>query len=559
MRRSIELLASLLFCGCTATAGPSHDGQPASVGGSGNAGGSGSTWTPGAPQPSVVVSTPRLVRLSRLQWENSVRDLLQLADVSDVTGAVTGDALVGFDTEAEALRVGEQLRADLEKASRALAERVVADPAALARLVPAAAPTDLAGKSRAFIVAFGMRAFRRPLTDAEITTYVTLFGKGAELYPGEDAFTAGVKVLVVAILQSPHFLYRTELTAASGSGPTPLSDYEVAAKLALALTNTLPDATLLAAAAAGGLRTPEQVGEHAARLLSSEPGGLGRDHFHFQAYRLGTYDGISRSATAFPEFTAQTPAAMRTEVLEFLRYVFDQGKGVAGVFTTPVGFVNAQLAPLYGLPSDGYTTEFKQVELDPTQRAGLLTLPGFLSSFAVVDDPDTIRRGVFINQRILCRELPPPDPNATVLKPLSEGMTNRERVEATTGPGTCGQGCHSTVINPPGFAFEGFDAVGKYRTTDRGKPIDASAAYQFDEGLKSFNGPVEFSRLLAESPQAHACYIESWMSYVLGHPLAEAEKPLLEYFTHASLNGELSMKELLVELTTADGFLKRLP
>src|SRR4051812_803400 len=86
MRRSIELLASLLFCGCTATAGPSHDGQPASVGGSGNAGGSGSTWTPGAPQPSVVVSTPRLVRLSRLQWENSVRDLLQLADVSDVTG-----------------------------------------------------------------------------------------------------------------------------------------------------------------------------------------------------------------------------------------------------------------------------------------------------------------------------------------------------------------------------------------------------------------------------------------------------------------------------------------
>jgi hypothetical protein len=536
----------------------SQDGQSPPVGGGGNAG-SGTTWTPGAPQPSVVVPTPRLARLSRLQWENSVRDLLQLADITDVTGPVTGDALVGFDTEAEALRVGEQLRADVEKASRALAERVTADAAALGRLVPTDAPTDLAGKSRAFIAAFGMRAFRRPLTDPELTTYVTLFGKGAELYPGEDAFAAGVKVLVVAILQSPHFLYRTELSSASGRGPAPLSDYEVAAKLALSLTNTLPDAALFAAAAAGQLRTPEQVGEHAARLVSSEPGGNGRDHFHFQAYRLGTYDGISRSATAFPEFTAQTPAAMRTEVLKFLRYVFDQGKGVAGVFTTPVGFVNAPLAPLYGLPAAGYTNDHQQVELDATQRAGLLTLPGFLSSFAVVDDPDTIRRGVFINQRILCRELPPPDPNATVLAPLSDGMTNRERVEATTGPGTCGQGCHSTVINPPGFAFEGFDAVGKYRTMDRGKPIDASSAYQFNEGLKSFTGPIEFSRLLAESPEVHACYVENWMSYVFGHPLADAEEPLLEYFTHASLKGELSMKDLLVKLTTADGFLKRLP
>jgi len=522
-------------------------------------GGSGGAWSPGASQPSVVVPTPRLARLSRLQWENSVRDLLQLADISDVTGPVTGDALVGFDTEAEALRVGEQLRADLEKASRTLAERVAADAAALGRLVPADAPADLAGKSRAFIAAFGMRAFRRPLTDAEVTTYVTLFGKGPELYPGEDAFTAGAKLVLVAVLQSPHFLYRTELTPASGSDPVPLSDYEVAAKLALSLTNTLPDAILLAAAAAGQLRTPEQVGEHAARLLSTEPGGSGRDHFHFQAYRLGTYDGISRSATAFPEFTAQTPAAMRTEVLKFLRYVFDQGKGVAGVFTTPVGFVNAQLAPLYGFPADGYTTEFEQVDLDATQRAGLLTLPGFLSSFAVVDDPDTIRRGVFINHRILCRELPPPDPNATILLPLSDGMTNRERVEATTGPGTCGQGCHSTVINPPGFAFESFDAVGKYRTMDRGKPIDASSSYAFDEGLKSFNGPIEFSQLLAESPEAHACYIENWMSYVLGHPLTEAEEPLVEYFTHASVKGELSMKDLLIKLTTADGFLKRLP
>jgi hypothetical protein len=504
------------------------------------------------------VATPRLARLSRLQWENTVRDLLQVTGIDEILSQVSGDAVVGFDNEIGSLFVGDQQRADFESAAQALATKVVADSAAIARLIPASAPADSAGKAKAFITSFGLRAYRRPLSDAEIQSYVSLFNQGPTLYPGTDAFNAGLNLVLQAFLQSPHFLYRTELGSAAVAGKIPLSDYEVAAKLSYSLTNSMPDAELFTAAAASAVHSANDVASQATRLASNAKGAEGRDHFHFQVYRLGAYDGIVRDTAAFPSFTANTPSAMRQETLLFLRYVFDQGFGVKQMFTSPVSFVNADLAPAYGL-SGSFGNTFTKVDLDPNQRAGLLTRTGFLSSYAVVNDPDSIHRGVFVNQRVLCVDLPPPDPNATGLVPLSTDMTNRERVEATTGPGTCGQGCHSTIINPPGFAFEHFDAVGKFRDTDRGKPINSVASYAFAEGLKAFDGALEFSQALAQSKQAHSCYVGDWMTYLNGRLPVAAEKPLLDYLSQLSLNGQLSMKDMILRFVTNDGFLNRLP
>jgi hypothetical protein len=550
--------AGLLF-GCTGIVGGSSEGAGAGLdasGGSGVIGGGGSGTSGGA--SSALVATPRVVRLSRPQWENAVRDLLKIQDIGDVTSRVTGDALVGLDNEAEALHIDPQLRADLEDAATVLADKVALDPAALGRLVPSDAPASGPERVTAFISAFGARAYRRPLTTAELAAYQALFTRGASVYPADEAFTAGAKLVVSAFLQSPHFLYRTELSTQAAGGRVALSDYEIAAKLALAVAGTIPDPELFAAAASGKLRDKVELAKQAERLLTSDKGGLSVDHLHFQMYRLGTYDGIVRNQGTFPEFTTAAPPAMRDEVLKFMRYVFEQGQGVAGIFTTSVGFINSALAPLYGVPGS-FGSELTRVDLNPMQRSGLLTLAGFLSSYAVVDDPDTIHRGVFVNQRILCRELPPPDPNATLLKPLDAGMTNRERVEATTGPGTCGAGCHSTVINPPGFAFEHFDAVGKFRAEDRGKPIDAAAAYEFTDGLKSFDGAVEFSHLLAESSQAHACYLQNWMGYINGHPFQAEEQAVLDSLTRDSLAGKLPLRDAVIRLVTADNFLNRLP
>lgn len=552
----------VLSLGCTGVV----DGPPGSSGpGGGPQGTAGNAGTdpdpysvPSTPPASVLVSAPRLARLSRLQWSNSVRDLLKLTDISDVDGGVSGDALIGFDNQADALFVTEQLRQQLADAAEKLADKVTSDTNALARLIPQDAPADNAGRARAFVTAFGQRAFRRPLTDAEVQSHLALFDQGPTLYPGSDAFKAGVSLVLQAMLQSPHFLYRTELGTGVGNGKVPLTDYEVSAKLAFALTNTMPDDELFAAAAAGQLHDATSVSAQAKRLFEGPRGTAGVNNFNFQVYRLGTYDGITRDAATFPDFTPAAPAAMRGEALAFFDWIFTQGHGVKDFYTAPVGFVSSALAPLYGVASPGGDT-LTRVDLDPSQRSGLLTQAGFLSSYATGDDPDIIHRGVFIATRLLCLELPPPSPKATPLIELQPNMSNRERVERTTGKGTCGEACHAALFNPLGYAFENYDAIGKYRTTDHGKPVDAADAYTLDGKLQSFSNGIELSHLLGDAKQTHSCYVQNMMSYLHGRLLAAEEQPMVDYYARLSRAGMVSLRDLELDIVTSDAFLNRLP
>jgi hypothetical protein len=483
-----------------------------------------------------------------------------LDDISDIEKDVSGDALVRFDNEADALYVGEMLRQELATAAEKLGDRVTGDAAALARLVPAGAPSDLAGRARTFITSFGARAFRRPLTEDEITRHLALFDQAPTLYPGVDAFNAGANLVIQAMLQSPHFLYRTELgTPLAGATSVKLDDYEVASKLAFALINTMPDEQLFAAAAAAELQDPANVAAQAQRLIDGPRGTEGINNFQFQVFRLGTYDGITRDPQVFPDFTTATPAAMRTEVLEFLTFIFKEGLGVRDFYTSPVAFVTAPLAPLYGLTGSFATDTPTKVDLDPTLRSGLLTQPGFLSSYVSGEDPDIIHRGVFIADRILCVELPPPSDKAMPLPDFEPDMTNRERVERFTGAGTCGESCHAEQINPFGYAFENYDAIGKYRTVDHGKPVDASATALLDDVFKTFANGVELSHLLAETKQTHACYAKKLMTYLHGRLLAPEEAPLVDYYARLSRAGMVSLRSLEQTLVTSEAFLNRLP
>jgi len=519
---------------------------------------------PSSPPAAVLVPTPRVARLSRQQWSNAVRDLLKLQDISDIDQGVSGDALIGFDDEADALYVTEQLRSELFDASEKLADRVTGDATALARLVPTNAPTDATGKAKAFITAFGQRAFRRPLTDAEVTTHLGLFNQGPTLYPGVDTFKAGASLVIQAMLQSPSFLYRTELgTAAAGATKVPLNDWEVASKLALSITNTIPDDTLLAAAAAGQLHDPAGVATQAKRLLDGPTGTAGLSNFNLQVYRLGTYDGITRDPTVFPDFNPNAPAAMKQEVLQFLNSIFAGGGGIKDFYTTPVGFVDSLLAPLYGVSGNFSSdpTMLTKVDLDPSRRSGLLTQAGFLSSYiSVANEPDIIHRGVFIAERLLCKTLPPPDP-AGVAKglPTTPNLTNRQRVEMTTGKGTCGEACHATLFNPLGYAFENFDAIGEYRTTDVGQPVDAADSYTLDGQLQSFSNGVELSHLLADAKETHSCYVQNMMSYLHGRQLTDQDATTVDYYARLSRAGMVDLHDLELTVVTSDAFLNRLP
>jgi hypothetical protein len=220
------------------------------------------------------------------------------------------------------------------------------------------------------------------------------------------------------------------------------------------------------------------------------------------------------------------------------------------------------LSPLYGVNGSASSdpTVLTKVDLDPTQRSGLLTQAGFLSSYlSVGNEPDIIHRGVFIATRLLCKTLPPPDPKAaSTMLPDTPGMTNRERVEMTTGKGTCGQACHGTLFNPLGYAFENYDAIGKYRSMDQGKPVDAADSYALDGQLKSFKNGVELSKLMSEAKETHACYIRNMMGYLHGRELDRSEETTVDYLARRSRAG-MTLHDLELALVTSEAFLNRLP
>jgi Protein of unknown function (DUF1595)/Protein of unknown function (DUF1587)/Protein of unknown function (DUF1592) len=194
------------------------------------------------------------MRLSVLQWANTVRDLLPVVDPGDLENALTKDAVVRFDNEADSLFVGQALHNDLQSEAERLAGLVVSDPDALGRLIPADAPADLAGRAAAYLRSFGRRAYRRPLSDEELQDYLALFQQGPILTAGLGPFEAGVRVTLEAFLQSIPFLYRTGFGGEAVGGRARLTDYEIAANLAYALTDHPPDLELSAAADRGGSR-----------------------------------------------------------------------------------------------------------------------------------------------------------------------------------------------------------------------------------------------------------------------------------------------------------------
>lgn len=517
--------------------------------------GGGTGGSPGA----TDIEIPRVARLTHFQWANSVQDLLRLDEKPTEAEGFTPDAIVGFDTNRSQLRMSATLREDYERAAEALATRVVDDPEALARLIPADAPTDPTARARAFIESFGFRAYRRPLTADEVSQYLTLFEQAPELVPDREAFAGGLLLTIRLFLQSPHFLYRTELGQEAVDGRVPLSGYEVAAKLALAVTGSIPDDALLEAAAAGALdpgNSPATLDTEAQRLLATPRAKASALHLHTQALALSRYALIQKSTEKYPEFTPTTAASMRTSAELFLNALYDAGQGLKSLLTSPEAFVDANLAPIYGV-SGSFGSEFERVDLTDLPRRGLLTQPGFLALFAGENQPDPIHRGVFVNQQVLCLEIDPPGVILPELPAVVPDQTNRQYIDALTGRGTCGQACHATRINPLGFAFENYDPIGRYRTTDNGQTVDASGTYELDDTDVSFSNALELADLLANSADAHRCYATHWLSYLNGSEVDSSADTLLDELGTLSKSQDISVQELIRSLVQSNAFLTR--
>jgi hypothetical protein len=555
---------------------PNVPGIPGAPGAPGAPGMPGAPSTPGSPGvPGVpgaplgpIVSAPgpssRLSRLNHQQWENTVRDLLRLTTPAGLSGAFVAEPLrSSFDTNGGILSVAPDLWSDYQTAAETLARRVSRDAKQLAAIAPSMAG-DVAARGRAFVQGFGLRAFRRPLTDAETARYQALFDKGAALVASGDAFADGVELVVSAFLQSPFFLYRTEASTAVVGGKVPLDGFEIASRLSYGLLNTMPDDGLLAAAGARQLQSRDGLLEQARRLLDTPGAERTIQDFHDQLLHLRDWDGIKKDEKLSPLFPQGIGADLKQEALAFVKDLVASGGGLSQLLTAPHTFVNSRLARMYGLnvaaPPAGRPDPFVKVELDPAQRAGWLTQVGFLAANSEEATPNIIIRGVRVAHDVLCLELPPPPDAVPPLPMLAPNSTNRERVQELTKNAPCSS-CHERAINPLGFAMENLDGLGRYRTQDNGQPIDASGSYELDGRDVPFDGPVSLIKAMAASRQAHDCYSRRWVEYLYGRdldPTSDADRNLV---AQAGLRSQASasVKDLILNLIATDAFVSRMP
>ena len=492
----------------------------------------------------------RLIRLTHEQWAGATRDLLRLeAPPAQARDFYKDPAGAGFfSNDGQVLEVTNQLWAHYREASEQLAAQAASSGARINALLKEGSPAGGVEQARALAQQVGLRAWRRPLTQAEVDALLALYARAPEMFNDGDMHRRGVELILRALIQSPHYIYRAEL------GASQLDGYERAAKLALTLWRSGPDEALLEAAASGQLDSPEGVAQQARRMLEDARAQDTVLDFFGQIYKLPSLDKLEKDAQRFPEFKPATARAMRQELERFVvDAVFTRDRGLEELLTSRRSFVNRELAALYGLPGE-FGAELTEVELPAQERAGLLTRLGFLAYNATAYEQNTIHRGVFVNHHVLCAPLPPA-PAAFELPDVITGQTNRERIESATA--ACGGACHQVFINPAGYAFEHYDALGVYQRVEAGQPVDASSAFRMRAGLTPFKDAVEFSQIMAKSIDAHECHARHLVEYLYGRVPSQNDEPLVRRLGWRSLHEGLSVKDLIVEAVISPAFLSR--
>jgi hypothetical protein len=491
-------------------------------------------------------------RLTATELKNALTALLGPVNVGDLEPDtwLGGFAKIGGSTVSTAPSGVEKYHLVIEAATAEL----FADATRRDAFV-GCAPQSLAdtGCFRSFVERFGRKAWRRPLTTAQVDGKTAL---AAALSETLGSATDGLRATTNAILLSPNFLYRSE-RGEPGAGTTSwrYSDYEMASRLSFFLTNSTPDEELLAAAENKQLVVADGVRVQAERLLASPTGRESVGNFVSELFRLTIIAGRAKDPVLFPSYTPDLQRAIMREVpAMFQDLVFDQVKPATDFFSTRVTYVNADLARLYGLDASALTAEsWVKVTLPESGlRAGYLGTAAFLSQFANQHEGSPTLRGKSIRSTLLCGTIP--DPPKDVSPTFEDGpkgvvMTKRDKLAQHREKGGTCIGCHG-LMDPLGLPLENFDAIGAFRETDHGLPIDASG----DLDGAPFNGPVELGQHLSQSEEATACLVRNLYRYATGLLEAEGQEPAITQLVKQFQSDDRDFKKLMVALVTSDGF-----
>jgi hypothetical protein len=489
--------------------------------------------------------------MTRAEYDNTVRDLLGDTQNPAQAFAVEEEAL-GFNNNAANLTTSVALAEKYMLAAEGIAARATAPGANRIGCDSAVAGNDAC--SRQFIDGFGKRAFRRPLTASETAMFSAQFEAGL----AEDGFESGIRMVIETALQSPAFLYRVELgmPAAPGQAVVRLTEWETASRLSYLLWGSMPDEALFAAAEQGKLDAPADIEAQARRMLADPRAHDAVATFHEQWLDYDRIANVGKDAATFPDWTPEIGALMYRETRAFLDdAVFGVGGGFQALLTSPSTFLSSKLAAFYGVaPVAG--DELTRVALDPTQRAGVLTLGSLLTINSHSNQTSPVHRGKLVRERFLCANIPPPPPDVMIKAPGPDpNSTTRERFAQHSAAATC-KGCH-TLMDPIGFGFESYDGMGRYRATENGLPVDASGELTGTDVDGAFVGVVGLAGKLAQSSLVRKCYATQWFRFAYGRGESASDSCSLDKLSARLTDAHGDIKELLVALTQTDAFLYR--
>ena len=499
----------------------------------------------GVPADPEQVAPIGLRRLTADEYDNTLLDLL-LDETRASQLVFPEDLRTPFDNDYTLQEPSMALMEDADLLAADAAARLVADPDKRA-LVVGCEPTGAADEEcfRAFVTAFGRRAFRRPLTDTEIAAFMALHAQAIE----KNDFWVGVDSVVRAVLQAPSFLYRVEIGTAVPDDPAlrKLTGYEVATRLSYLLWGSTPSDDLLDLAEVGALDDAGGT-RAAAQDMLDDPRAIDRIG-RFHALWMG-YETLPHDYEIAAAMQAETRALMQ-------RIVIDERRPWQDLLRLEETWIDATLADHYGLPAPAGAGA-AWVPYGESGRKGLLSHGSFLSLGAKFGDTSPTQRGLLVQTRLFCLDIPPPPPDPDINVDEAPGDPESEckidRYAAHREAGTSCKGCHD-LVDPIGLGLENYDAQGRFRTHDDGKPECVIEGQGRIEGIGDFSGPAELADLMVSSGRLNQCVATQLYRFAIGrYAIGEPDAAVLQMLAEQMGEGDFRFDELLLQLVESDMF-----
>jgi hypothetical protein len=492
-------------------------------------------------------------RLNRAEYNNTIRDLVGVR-FQPARDFPADDVGYGFDNIGDVLSLPPILMEKYLAAADTIVRAAFKDPQLRRRLLITPANDQSKTAACKVIENFARRAFRRPVSAEEVNKlagFVDLARKNG------DGFETGIQLALEAVLVSPHFLFRVELDREPNNprAAHPVSEYELATRLSYFLWSSMPDEELFRLAGQGALRKPGNLEAQVRRMLRDPKAHALVENFAGQWLQLRNLQTMTPNPAQFPTFNDALRIAMLRETELFFEAVVREDRSILDFLNADFTFLNERLARHYGV-AGVKGEQFRRVKLTGGVRGGVLTQASILTITSNPTRTSPVKRGKWILENILGTPPPPPPPNVPELSDdrnvvLSGSL--RQRMEKHRSNTLCAS-CHQRM-DPLGFGFENFDAVGAWRDRDGNFAIDPSGTLP---GGQSFKGPRELKTILkGRAPEFSRCLAEKLLTYAMGRGLEYYDRCAVDKIVQAQAAAHYKFTSLVIDVVKSEPFQMR--